>query len=212
MDQERLYQLLNSTERDLDEIAKTAMADPVLINLLIGGLNNSNPRIKFGCFNTLVKLSLINPQLLYERFDYFVQLLASENKIFKLGSIIVLAGLTEVDTENNFESIFDDYFALLFDPSMTPGANICKSIPKIVASKPNLADKIAFLLLKTSNTEYKTTECNNIIAGQAIDAFYRIYPSVSDQSSVLNFVKDNADNPRKGTRLRAAKFLKKYGG
>ncbi len=48
------------------------------VEAALSGLSNSEPRIKFGCSKSLILLSEKNPELLYEKIDAVLELLASK--------------------------------------------------------------------------------------------------------------------------------------
>ncbi len=210
MEKKALYELLIPKDRDLDRIAEEAIENPSIISYLTAGLENDNARIKYGCLNTMVLLSEKNPGVLYPFFDLFSSFLKSEKNVVKLGSIKILSNLTPVDTEKKFDKIFETYFAFMKDPEMTTAANVSKGSATIAKVKPYLREKIVNQLLTVSHQHYKTVECKNILIGHVITALDKMFKDTENKKPVLDFVKENSNNPWKGTKQRAEKFLKKH--
>lgn len=210
MKKEELYEKFIPKDRDLDKIALKTIEDPEVLPYLLEGMNEKSARVKFGCFNTLVLISEKEPEVIYPYFDSFADCLNSDNKIIKLGGIKILSNLSRVDGDKKFDRIFDKYYSFISDPAMTAAANASKGSSIIAEAKPYLAERISDQLLKVNEFTYKTEECKNILIGHVISAFDKIILLLENRSPVLDFVKNNTDNPWNATRTKAQKFLKKY--
>ncbi|MBI4743995.1 MAG: hypothetical protein HY776_04150 [Actinobacteria bacterium] len=60
-------------------------------------LLSKDPKVKYGCAKNLLSLAKDNPAELYPKFDYFVELLDSENKILRWIAIDIIGSLSKVD-------------------------------------------------------------------------------------------------------------------
>lgn len=210
MEKKKLYIRLIPKERNLDKIATESIKNPEIVLYLLEGVQSKNVRIRYGCFNTLIKISEQNPKILYPYFDLFVEYLNSENNIVKLGGIKIISNLSKVDNKNKFDKIFDKFYSFITDPAMTTAANVSKGSSIIAKAKPYLTKNITNQLLKVLLTKYKTEECKNILLGHVIVTFDKIFMQIDNKNLVLDFVEMNADNTRKATKNKAEKFLKKY--
>lgn len=76
-------------------------------------LNSQDPKIKYGYAKELVKIGAENPELLYEHFDYWVELLSSDNNILKWTAIDIIGYLSVADKDNRIEELMPDLFNLL---------------------------------------------------------------------------------------------------
>ncbi|NOG45774.1 MAG: hypothetical protein HND50_11095 [Calditrichaeota bacterium] len=209
MEKEKIFDSLIPKDRNLDRIATEADKNPELVSYLLEGVQNKNVRIKYGCFNTLVLISEKKPELLYPHFDLFVEYLNSDNNIFKLGSIKMISNLSKVDSQKKFDKIFDKFYSFIRDPEMTPAANVSKGSIIIAKAKPHLTENITNQLLTVSQTKYKTKECKNILIGHVISSFDKMFNKLEYKDMVMQFVEKNLNNPWKGTKSKAEKFLKK---
>ncbi len=210
MEKERLFNSLIPKDRNLGKIASESVKNSESVSYLLEGVQNENVRIRYGCFNTLVLISEKNPELLYPHFDLFAEYLNSDNNIVKLGGIKIISNLSKVDNENKFDKIFDKFYSFISDPEMTTAANVSKGSSGIAKSKPYLTENITNRLLVVSQTKYKTEECKNILIGHVIVSFDKIFNQLENKKLVIEFVENNMNNPWKGTKSKAEKFLNKY--
>ena len=72
---------------------------------LIRGLDAKAARVRFACLKDLVRLSRTTPEALYPSFDFFVQLLDSDNSIFQWNAARILANLAAVDRDSKLENV-----------------------------------------------------------------------------------------------------------
>ena len=200
---------------DKEKLAKEVIESPELIPQLLEGLNNSKGSIRLGCEKILRLISEQQPKLIYPHFDTFAKMLDSENNILKWGAIITISNLVSVDTNGEFEKIFEKYFSSITDKTMITAANVIKNAWKIALAKPESADNITQEILKAEKASYEnkgqlSPECNNIVCGHAIDSFDKFYDKIGDKKPVVGFVKRQLNNTRKPVSTKAEKFLSRH--
>lgn len=210
MDKKEFFNLLIPKERDLKQIAKSATGSTEIINYLIEGISEYNPRIKYGSSNTLIIISENKPEALYPQFDIFKKYLVSKDKFIKWASILIIANLSKIDNDNKFDAIFDSYFSEITGPTMITAANITKGAVVIAKAKPYLTERITDELLKIKDAKYQTDECLNIALGHMISSFDKFFKQVGKKTVVLDLIKKQVNNTRKPTRNKAEKFIKKW--
>ena len=193
-----------------ERIADKVIKNPKLLYEIFNGLSADNARIKYGCAKILRIISETDPKLLYLRFDFFVGLLDSDNKIMQWEGIHILANLAGVDSKGKFEKIFDRYFAPITGPVMVTAANVIKGAAKIALAKPKLTGKILRQLLKVEQAGYKTAECRNVALGHAIKSFDQFFDQIKNKQPVLRLVKKQLRNTRNATRKSAERFLARH--
>ncbi len=196
---------------DKAKLAEQVIAAPTLLPQIFDGLQASEAPVKYGCEKVLMLISEKAPALLYPHMDCFVGLLESGNNFLKWGAIRIIANLAVVDVENKFEKVFDRYFAPIPGPAMITAGNIVASAPKIAAAKPHLAERIVRELLKVEHARYQTAECRNVALGHVILALGQLCESLQDKTAVMALVRRQLENSRNATRIKAGKFLRKYG-
>lgn len=200
---------LDKKDVSVEDIAKKVTDNKKMINDLLENLSSDKAVIKFKSLKVLMYLSEHQPEILYPKWDFFVDLLDNENTFLRSGGAIMLANLTRVDKEKKFETIFDRYYNLLEDKSMINAANIAGRSGMIAKAKPHLQDKITDKLLYIDKTHHGL-ECKNIIKGKAILSFYEYIDEYDSKEKIIRFTKKELKNTRSATRKKAEKLLKKW--
>jgi hypothetical protein len=204
---------LEKEETKVEDEAENVMKDPNLLPEIFDGISSENPSVKFKSAKILRIISERNPQILYSRMDFFVNLLDSENNILKWIAIDVIGNLTPVDSENKFDKMFKKYYSFLSDESMITISHVLDDSGKIAKAKPHLTKKITNELLKIERaapSTHITQECKNILLGKAILAFGMYYDKIENKDEVISFVKRQLHNTRNATKTKAEKFLEKF--
>lgn len=214
MNEQKIIEQIKS-KKDIDEIVSQVIKNPKLIKVLISAIDSEKGSIKFGCEKIVRLVSEKKPELVYSYFDFLVQLLDSENNFLKWGAIITISNLASVDSKNQFEKIFNKYYAPVTGPMMVTAANIVGNSWKIAQAKPNLIDRIVDEILKIEKAKYEykgelSPECNNVVYGHAIDSFEKFFEKVKNQKKIMAFVKSQLNNTRPSVKKRAEKFMKKW--
>jgi hypothetical protein len=197
-----------------EELLNRVKQDFNLIPLLLKGVDHPKAAVRYGCSKVLMDLSEEQPEKLYPNFDFFVNLLDSKYRILTWNALAIIANLTQVDTDNKFDAIFDKYYSFLDDDYMVTVANVVGNSGKIAHAKPYLIPKITGELLKVqdiSTTPHLTEECRRVIAQHAIKTLDLFFDRIDHKERVISFVKLHLDSPRKKLRTAAENFLDKWG-
>ncbi|HUT15318.1 MAG TPA: hypothetical protein VMY98_03640 [Anaerolineae bacterium] len=211
MPQSELLQQIAKKETDKEEIAISVIQRPAALPEVLEGLGAKKARFKYGCAKVLRIISDKAPALLYPRFDFFADLLNSDNSFLKWDAIYIVANLASVDSEDRFESIFAKYFAPIPGPALITAANVIGGAAKIAWAKPDLAERVADELLKVEGAEYKTSECRNVALLQAIKSFDQFFDLIERKEPVMELIKAQLTNTRKRTRKAAEEFVARRG-
>ena len=200
---------------NIEAIVDQTIAHPESIASLVKAIQVEKGAAKYGYEKVLRLVSERQPRLVYPYFEVFVEMLDSDNSFLKWGAILTLANLTAVDAERKFEAIFTRYYAPIKGPAMVTAANIIGSSPKIVASKPELTQRVTREILKVERAEYErhgspSPECRNVALGHAIDAFDEFLDQIEDQDAIIRFVKRQRKNARPKVARKAERFLRHH--
>ena len=123
------------------------------INSLIESINAKAGSEQFEQgFNQLLELSENQPAILYPEWDYLASFLQNENQYRRYIAIFLLANLSKVDDKNKLETIFDQYFDILYGKRLIAAAALAKIAWKIVEHKPHLEPKITSKLLNIDSS------------------------------------------------------------
>lgn len=209
MDNSNLLQQIARKNSDKTKIADRIISNTRLLPELFTGLQAERQQIKYGTIKVLTIISENNPSVLYPKLDFFAAQLNNENNILRWGAITIIANLCRVDSAHHFENIFSKYFSSLHSHKMISAANTIKASAVIAKAKHNLSDKIADEILSVEKEDYETSECNNIVIGQAIKTFDELFPQLKSKKPVFEFVHRQLDNSRAATKKKAETFIKK---
>jgi len=207
VNRQTLYERLDPK---LDQIADMAINDTNIIKLLLGGLSEDNARIKFGCSNTLIIISERQPNVLYPFFHLFQKELKYENRFVQRAAIIVMANLTKVDHENKFDKIFGKYYSEIAGPNVTTASYIIRGSAVIAKAKPYLTKRITKELLRIKRARFQTPECKNVALGYMISSFDKFFEQVESKKEIIGLINEQTDNPRRPTKNKADRFIKKW--
>ncbi len=192
-------------------LAGNIIKQPKSLHEAFAGLDADKARVKYGCLKVLRIISEQQPAVLYPEFDRLFSLLDSENNILKWGAILCIGNLAAVDSEGKIDRILDKYLQPISGHVMITAANVIVGAGKIARAKPNLADKIVRALLRVEKANYQTEECRNVALGHTVASLDLFFDHLDKPQPVMEFVKRQLHNRRNAVRVKAAKFLKKYG-
>jgi len=189
--------------------AEKIIANPDCINQYLDGLLSKNETYRYNCFKVLYVVSEEKPSLLYPHWDFFINHLRSENNYHKMSTVLIIANLTSVDTENKFETIFDEFYENLKSKKTIVPIYVIKSSGKIVNFKPNLERKITDLLLNIENIHPgKQIE---LVKSAVIESFSEYYKNTEEKNKIIDFVKKQLYSKSPKTRNVAKEFIKNLG-
>jgi hypothetical protein len=176
-------------------------------------VSSSKAAIRYGCAKVLMDLSEKYPEKLYPYMQTFIELLDSNYRILVWNTMAIIANLTEVDKDQEFDAAFDKYYSFLNDEYMVTVANVVGNSAKIALAKPYLVQKITTKLLKVNDislTPHLTAECKRVIVEHTIKSLNAFFEKIEDKKEVLSFVKAYINSSRASLRKEAQNFLKKW--
>jgi hypothetical protein len=184
-----------------------ALKDEKVLQELLDGVLSKKDAVRYNSFKALNFLSEKHPEKLYEKWDFFANLMRSDNTHHKYIAIYIIANLTKVDSENRFENLFNAYYDLLGDRSVIPAAHVAVNSGKIALAKPELQAEITNRLLDIDSTVQRHKD---LVKASAIEAFDAYFKESEGKARIIEFVKAqlNCESPK--TRKKAKAFLKKW--
>jgi len=215
MARDNILEQLGTKGVDIHAIATRLIRNRKQIPIVVEALQAEKSSKKYAYEKVLRLISDKKPELIYPYFNVFSKLLNSDNSFLKWGSIMTVANLTAVDTQNRFEDIFKKYYAPIGGPVMVTATNIISSSDKIVQAKPLLADSITKEILKVEKANFihkgaPSPECRNVAIGQAIDAFDQFFDQIRPKARVRNFIKHQLNNTRQQVIQKAERFMRNH--
>ena len=194
----------------MDNLAGKSAGDSKALAALLQEVLSKKEAIRHNAFKALLSISEKHPEVLYPKWDFFADLIGSDNTAFKYIAIYIIANLTKVDKQNRFEKIFEKYYSLLDDESVIPAAHVAGNSGKIAKAKPGLQSKITDKLLGIDKTHHALGR-KELIKGYAIEAFGEYFAEAKDKKVILEFVEKQQKSKSPRTKKAAQKFLEKAG-
>jgi len=201
---------LNDKNMNVETMAKEALKDEKILFELLGNLKIKNETVRYNSSKVLNLLSEKNPEVLYPKWDYFVELLSTDHTYWKLSVIPLLANLARIDKKNKLDAVFEKFFGLLNDRSIIPAIWIAANSGKIAKAKPKLQTRITDELLNVDQTHHHP-ERRDLIKAGAIESFAEYYEEAADKKKILEFVRNQLECRSPKTRKIAKEFLIKWG-
>jgi len=202
-------------DADVKKLADKALKDKkALLEMLESLLSEKKTKndhcgaVKYNCLKALWILSEDNPEVLYPKWDFFVELFDNNNTYLRFLAVCVIANLTKVDTENKFEKTFNRYYKLLRDKSTIVPAHVAGNSGKIAKANPKLQTKITSRLL--SIDKVLESKQKDLVGGYTIEAFSEYFKEAKDKKKIIEFVKKQLKSKSPRTRKKAKEFLKKW--
>jgi hypothetical protein len=200
---------LNNKNIDIEAIAKKAQKDDKLLAELLDNLRAKNETIRYNSHKVLFSISEQQPKVLYPKWDFFTDLLDSDNTYHKLSSVQLLANLTKADTDGKFEKTFNKFYNLLDDKSFITAAYVAAASGKIAKAKPKLQTRITNRLLNIDKTHHDP-ERKDLVKGSAIESFREYFEEARNKKKIIDFVKKQLKSKSPKSKKIAKEFLEHF--
>lgn len=196
---------------DIEAIAERALEDERVLLQLLEGISPHAKKttIRNNSFNALMLLAERHPEVLFSRWDYFVELLKSDNSFSQYPAVHIIATLVEADEGDRFDAIFDTYYSLLDDESVMIAGHVAGVSGKIAQAKPKLQTRVTKRLLNIDATHFEPGR-KDLIKSYAIESFDAYFEEAENQEEIIEFVRRQLDCTSPKTRRIAQSFLRKW--
>ena len=204
-----LETLANEKDTNLEQALQSALADQAIMAEILKGLESKNETYRYNCAKVLFRISEEQPQVLYPRWDNFVEHLGSKNAYHRMASLEIIANLTGADSEQRFEGLFDRYFGLLDDTSMIVAIYCARNAGTIAAAKPHFKTEIIERLLTIDKTHHREDR-KDLIKCDVIQSLEGLFEDSDTQERMLAFAEAQLECGSPKTRKAAKEFLKNH--
>ena len=195
-------------EAEKKELSEKARRDATVIPALLDTLS-SRSTARFQAAKELSFIAETDPEMLYPHFSVFTNLLDGSSSVLLWNSIVILAHLTRVDEQKQFDDFFERYYSHLWDGKLVTAANITGSSSIIARARPDLAERIVTELLKVDQIPLPTAECREVARGHTLVAFADWVNLVgSERKRIMEFAHRCLESTRVATRSKAENLLK----
>jgi hypothetical protein len=186
--------------------AENAINHETLLSELLNGLLSKKTTIRYKNFKAIYLISEDHPETVYKKWNFFENMLKSNNNSFKFYAIHILANLAKIDNQGKFEKILDDFYGILNEDALVPACHVAYVSGKIANAKPGLAEEITQRLLNIDKATYNHKE---LVQANALKAFSEYYDKIGNKEKVLNLAKALQKNKSARAKKEANEFLKK---
>ena len=184
-------------------IIQDILTDERSLESHLDNLKHKEDKIRSPSFEALKRIADMQPDLLYNHWDYFVNLLEDKNNYRKFIAVHILARLVCADKDKKFEQIFDFFYNHL-GASVIVAGHITELSARIVAAKPELEPVITSRLLNIDKT---TQKHKDLIKSGAISSFIEYYDMARDKEGIIQFVRNQLKSTSPKTRKLAKEFF-----
>lgn len=204
-----IYNLYNYEKTSYKQQTNILGREKMITKTDLDKLNSKDPKIKYGFAKELLKIAKENPEQLYEYFDYWVELMRSDNNILKWTAIDLIGHLSAVDKDNRIDSLIPDLLKHLHGGILITCNHSIFALGLIYQNKPNFREKILEELISITKDNFETDECKNIATGKVLEAVKPFVADIKNNKSVMTFIENATKSERNATRKKAEQLMKK---
>ncbi|MDD4352962.1 MAG: hypothetical protein PHN56_00740 [Candidatus Nanoarchaeia archaeon] len=169
----------------------------------LSALSSKDAKKKYVCSKEIIRLAHNEPKKLIKDYEFFLELLKSENNIMKWTAIDAIGGIVSVTGLKRGVKLLISY---LNKGKMITAGHAMDALTQIAIAKPEFKKQIIKELIKVPNYKYDTDECNRIACSRII-ACLEILEAKG--KIIESFLKEQSKSKRNATKNRAQKLLKK---
>jgi hypothetical protein len=166
-------------EIQAETIVNKVISEKTSISELLDAIISKDESIRYPNAIAVEKISKEHPSLLYPEWNYFADLLKSKNAFHRSIAITTIANLINIDDQNKFDALFDEYFKHLDDAS-------------VMVSR--------YLAIQCGSRK-------DLIKGDIIESFGEYCEDIEDKDRIIEFVKKQLKSHSPSTVKKAKKFL-----
>lgn len=201
---------LISKTPELSFLANWLEVNPEQIPLLVQGLTSPDDTFRFNSFNLVLQVCGSSPELIYPFWDQFVELLRSDNNFQRSIAVQILAALCKIDQNQWFETIQQEYFALLNCGSIMTARYVIQSAAEVYFAKPALRDSLETLFLKIDSISGLIPERIDLLKCDILVFFESVFKYLQNPDKIIEFAQRATSCQSPKTRKQAKIFLEKF--
>jgi hypothetical protein len=202
---------ISKKDFDLDYFVQLAILDEhvreEIIHLLI---HDPDIMVYYHCYTILDRASQEQPALFYPHWDKFTPLLHHPNSYHRDFGITLCANLTAADQPNRFGSIFDEYFACLYDRKFMTACCCVSHSLIIMRNLPQLRDAIMVRLLEIDRQCDYPPKQKALLKCAVLEVFEQVYAEQENTAPLNTFILESLNSLSPKTRRKAGELSRKY--
>jgi hypothetical protein len=196
---------------DVDKFVQVAIFDEKAREEIVRQmLRNSAIMVYYHCYYIVEKASRKQPGLFYQYWDEIAKLLHHQNSYHRDFGLEIIGNLTEVDQDDRFSDVENEYFGIVNDEKFMTGNCCVRNLRKIYQHKPELRDRIITLLLDIDERCNYTDKQKGVLKSDVLEIFDEIYDEVQDRERIEAFIRTESSSISPKTRRKAKELVEKY--
>lgn len=207
-----MSEAINLANKNLDResLAIQAEQDPDLLARLLQGISSQKQTqaVRENCSQTLIHLAQTQSRLLLPHWNYFMELLGSDNGFSKMAAIHILSALVAEDDQGCFEAGLEAFYDLLDDKSVMVASHVAGVSGMIVKAKPVLESKITARLLEINDTQHEPGR-KELVKSYILQAFSEYFPLSGNKDAMIEFARQQLNSSSPKTRQAAKELIHK---
>lgn len=173
-------------------------------------LTNKDIMVYYHCYYIVSKASEIKPELFYDYWDEFVELINHKNSYHRDIGLTIIANLVTVDEKHYFDNILKDYLNHMNDEKFMTAQCCVKNLTKIVKSREDSRGKIIETLLAVDKKTPYSKKQKELLKCDILEVFDEVYEESEYKQSIAPFIKDCSNSISPKTKRKAKELIKKY--
>jgi len=211
MNTDALIEAISVKDVNVDKFAQLAVSDErIRDEIVIQMVAHPNIMVYYHCYYVVDKASRQRPDLFYPYWPEIAALLKHPNSYHRDFALTIIANLTQVDQDDLFTGIYDDYFAHINDDKFMTGQCCVQNSVKILRHRPALREQIVALLLDIDHQCTYTEKQKAVLRADILDVFDDVYEQVRDKTGVNAFIQKSISSISPKTRRKAKELVKKH--
>jgi hypothetical protein len=203
---------ISAKDVDVEKFVRLAIRDDHARDEIIKQLiTNPDIMVYYHCFYIVAKASQERPELFYQYWFEIASLLEHKNSYHRDIALTILANLTQVDQDNLFSEIFNNYFEHIHDKKFMTGKCCIQNSIKILRNKHELNHQIITLLLDVDKLCAYPEKQKELLKYDVLEILDEVYEEAIDKKGVDEFIKAGASSISPKTRRKAKELVGKYG-
>ncbi len=206
-----LIREISRKDVDIDKFVRLVIGDGQIRDAIIDQMiTNPDIMVYYHCYYVISKASKEQPDLFYKYWDVIASLLNHENSYHRDFGLTIMATLTQVDRDDLFTKLFDDYFVHINDPKFSTARCCVQNSLLILRSKPELKNQIITLLLNIENICRYSDKQKGLLMYDILVILDEVYLEEPDKEGLNAFIRACTYSLSPKTRKKARELAGKY--
>ncbi|BBB47148.1 hypothetical protein [Pelolinea submarina] len=196
---------------DLEAFARLAVEDKGIRDELVSQMiANPDIMVYYHCYEVLSKASQAEPQLFYPYWPDIAPLLDHPNSYHRDFALTILANLTQVDHQDLFASLADQYVAHINDAKFCTGQYCVRNCQKIITYKPETLDFFLDRLFDLDTYCDYPAKQKDLLKYDVLVILEQVYDQSPRKDQINAFIRTASKAVSPKTRKKADALVRKF--